>query len=71
VDNRLTCQFDGLTSRNVGVAPVEDPADWTLTLRSGSDTVTVGGLAAKNVGLYTITKQTEAFFDDPFSGIQG
>ncbi|KII92889.1 hypothetical protein PLICRDRAFT_488851 [Plicaturopsis crispa FD-325 SS-3] len=55
----------------IGVAPVENPEDWKLTLRSGQDTVAVGGLKATNVELFTITHQTSAFVDDPFSGIQG
>ncbi|OJT10424.1 Pepsin A [Trametes pubescens] len=54
----------------VGVDPVVNN-DYVLTVRSGTDTVTVGGVAAKGVSLFTITKQTPKFNIDPFLGIQG
>ena len=54
----------------VGVDPVIG-ANYKLTLRSGTDTVSVGGLSAKGVSLFLITNQTPKFDIDPFSGIQG
>ncbi|THU95408.1 acid protease [Dendrothele bispora CBS 962.96] len=54
----------------VGVDPVINN-DYVLRLRSGTDTVTVGGLTSRNVALNLITDQTPAFNIDPFSGIQG
>ncbi|KAK7053483.1 Sulfate adenylyltransferase [Paramarasmius palmivorus] len=54
----------------VGVDPVVG-ANYRLTLRSGTDTVTVGGLESSNVPLFLITDQTPKFNIDPFSGIQG
>ena len=54
----------------VGVDPVVDD-DYVLTLRSGTDTVTVGDTAIPDISLFTITKQTPAFNIDPFLGIQG
>ncbi|KAI0374023.1 acid protease [Pilatotrama ljubarskyi] len=54
----------------VGVDPVVDD-DYVLTLRSGADTVTVGGVAAPGVSLFTIIDQTPKFNIDPFLGIQG
>ncbi|KAF9263351.1 acid protease [Marasmius fiardii PR-910] len=54
----------------VGVDPVVG-ANYRLTLRSGTDTVTVGGLRSPNVSLFLITDQTPTFNIDPFSGIQG
>ncbi|KAI0645713.1 acid protease [Trametes meyenii] len=54
----------------VGVDPVVDD-DYVLTIRSATDTVTVGGVAAKDVSLFTIIKQTPKFNLDPFLGIQG
>ncbi|TFK54198.1 acid protease [Heliocybe sulcata] len=54
----------------VGVDPVQGD-NYQLHLRSGRDTVTVGGLAAKNTDLYLITDQTPTFAIDPFDGIQG
>lgn len=42
-----------------------------MDIRTGLDTVTVGGIASPNVSLYTIYNQTAAFTPDPFSGIQG
>lgn len=45
--------------------------NWQLTLRSGTDAVSVGGLAAKSVSLFVITNQTPTFAPDPFDGIQG
>jgi hypothetical protein len=57
-------------STGVGVDPVEND-DYKLTLRSGSDVVSVGSLDAGQVSLFTITDQTPKFNVDPFSGIQG
>lgn len=54
----------------VGVDPVVND-DYVLTVRTGTDTVTVGGVAAEAVSLFTITKQTPKFNIDPFLGIQG
>ncbi|KIM45262.1 hypothetical protein M413DRAFT_65891 [Hebeloma cylindrosporum] len=54
----------------VGVDPVIG-ANYQLTLRSGRDTVSVGGLSATGVSLFLITNQTPKFDIDPFSGIQG
>ncbi|KZT26713.1 acid protease [Neolentinus lepideus HHB14362 ss-1] len=54
----------------VGVDPVQGD-NYQLQLRSGHDTVTVGGLVAKKTDLYVITDQTETFAIDPFDGIQG
>ncbi|KAJ8077234.1 hypothetical protein PM082_001662 [Marasmius tenuissimus] len=46
-------------------------SNYRLTLRSGRDTVVVGGLRSTNVDLFLITDQTPTFNIDPFSGIQG
>ncbi|KAF8200694.1 acid protease [Pholiota molesta] len=54
----------------VGVDPVIG-SNYKLTLRSGKDTVSVGGLSATGVSLFLITNQTAKFNIDPFSGIQG
>jgi len=54
----------------VGVDPVIG-ANYKLTLRSGKDTVGVGGFSAPGVSLFLITSQTAKFNIDPFSGIQG
>lgn len=54
----------------VGVDPVIG-ANYKLTLRSGRDTVSVGGLSATGISLFLITDQTPKFDIDPFSGIQG
>ncbi|KAK1235591.1 hypothetical protein PQX77_001184 [Marasmius sp. AFHP31] len=54
----------------VGVDPVVG-SNYRLTLRSGRDTVVVGGLRSTNVDLFLITDQTPTFNIDPFSGIQG
>ncbi|KAJ6499109.1 acid protease [Mycena sanguinolenta] len=54
----------------VGVDPVIGN-NYQLTLRSGRDTVSVGGLTAPNTSLFQITSQTPKFNIDPFSGIQG
>ncbi|KAI0930283.1 hypothetical protein AcV5_007040 [Taiwanofungus camphoratus] len=62
-----TIQF----ATGVGVNPVTSDDEYEMTLRSGRDSVTVGGLTAKKVDLYTIINQTAAFAIDPFSGIQG
>ena len=50
--------------------PVQND-DYKLTLLTGSDVVSVGGLNAGNVSFYTIIDQTPKFNIDPFSGIQG
>ncbi|OSD06882.1 acid protease [Trametes coccinea BRFM310] len=65
--NRITT-LDFATG--VGVDPVVNN-DYVLTVRSGTDTVTVGGVAAKDISLFTIIKQTPKFNIDPFLGIQG
>jgi len=57
-------------STGVGVDPVIG-ANYKLTLRSATDTVSVGGLTAPGVSLFLITDQTPKFNIDPFSGIQG
>ncbi|KAF9452893.1 acid protease [Macrolepiota fuliginosa MF-IS2] len=57
-------------STGVGVDPVVGN-NYQLTLRSATDTVSVGGLTAPGVSLFLITKQTPTFNIDPFSGIQG
>lgn len=57
-------------STGVGVDPVVG-ANYRLTLRSATDTVSVGGLTAPAVSLFLITAQTAKFNIDPFSGIQG
>ena len=54
----------------VGVDPVVNN-DYVLTLRSGTDTITVGGVATPNVSLFTIINQTPKFNLEPFLGIQG
>jgi len=57
-------------STGVGVDPVVG-ANYKLTLRSGTDTVAIGGLSVPNISLFLITDQTPKFGIDPFSGIQG
>ncbi|KAJ7079111.1 acid protease [Mycena belliarum] len=57
-------------STGVGVDPVVG-ANYRLTLRSGRDTVGIGGLSAPATSLFLITNQTAKFGIDPFSGIQG
>ncbi|KAJ7188043.1 acid protease [Mycena filopes] len=57
-------------STGVGVDPVVG-ANYRLTLRSGRDTVALGGLSAPATSLFLITNQTAKFGIDPFSGIQG
>lgn len=54
----------------VGVDPVVDN-DYVLTIRSGTDTITVGDVATPNVSLFTIIDQTPKFNLEPFLGIQG
>ena len=54
----------------VGVDPVVDE-DYTLILRNGTDTVSVGGLTVANTSLFLITNQTAKFSRDTFSGILG
>lgn len=53
-----------------GVTPVIGD-NTRLTLLSGTDTVSVGGLTATDTALYTVTSQTAVFDTDPYSGIQG
>ncbi|SJK97478.1 uncharacterized protein ARMOST_00730 [Armillaria ostoyae] len=57
-------------STGVGVDPVVG-ANYRLTLRSATDTVSIGGFEVPNVALFLITDQTPKFDIDPFSGIQG
>ncbi|KAJ7601341.1 aspartic peptidase domain-containing protein [Mycena rosella] len=57
-------------STGVGVDPVVG-ANYRLTLRSGTDTVGIGGLTVPATSLFLITNQTAKFGIDPFSGIQG
>ncbi|KAJ7091158.1 acid protease [Mycena epipterygia] len=57
-------------STGVGVDPVIG-ANYRLTLRSATDTVSVGGLTVPSTSLFLITNQTAKFGIDPFSGIQG
>ncbi|KAL4255013.1 peptidase A1 family protein [Abortiporus biennis] len=54
----------------VGVDPVIGD-NWQLSLRSATDTVSVGGLSVDSVNFYLITNQTPTFASDPFDGIQG
>lgn len=54
----------------MGVDPVVDN-DYVLTIRSGTDTITVGDVATPNVSLFTIIDQTPKFNLEPFLGIQG
>lgn len=54
----------------IGVTPVVGD-NTGMTLLSGTDTVTVGGLTATDTALYTIVSQTADFEDDLFGGIQG
>ncbi|KAI0329429.1 acid protease [Cubamyces sp. BRFM 1775] len=65
---RQTTTLDFATG--VGVDPVVDN-DYVLTVRSGTDTVTVGGISLPAVSLFTIIDQTPKFNIDPFLGIQG
>ncbi|CDO70556.1 hypothetical protein BN946_scf184579.g12 [Trametes cinnabarina] len=65
-DNVTTLDF----ATGVGVDPVVNN-DYVLTVRNGTDTVTVGGVAAKNIPLFTILKQSPKFDIVPFLGIQG
>lgn len=53
-----------------GVTPVVGD-NTALTILSGTDTVTVGGLTATDTALFTIVSQTAVFDSDPYSGIQG
>jgi hypothetical protein len=55
----------------VNTLPVTSNSQYTLHLRSGTDTVTVGGVTAKKSPLWLITSQTAAFSVDPFDGIMG
>ena len=54
-----------------GVNPVISDDEYVLTLRRGTDTVTVGNVCVPDVTLYTIINQTAAFNSDPYIGIQG
>jgi imidazole glycerol phosphate synthase subunit HisF len=54
----------------IGVDPVVDN-DYTMNLRSGTDTVSIGGLTAANTSLFLITNQSSKFGMDPFSGVLG
>ena len=51
--------------------PVISDDEYVLTLRRGTDTVTVGNVCVPDVTLYTIINQTAAFNSDPYIGIQG
>ena len=42
-----------------------------MDLRSGADTVSIGGLTVANTSLFLITNQTAKFGIDIFSGILG
>ncbi|KAH9944875.1 acid protease [Amylocystis lapponica] len=55
----------------VGVDPVTSSNEYELTVRSGTDTVSLAGFTATGVSLSTIVKQSKAFNVDPFSGILG
>lgn len=48
--------------------PVESD---TMKVRTGTDTVSVGGLTAANTDLDLITSQSARFSEDPFSGFLG
>ncbi|KAJ7646688.1 acid protease [Roridomyces roridus] len=54
----------------VGVVPVIGN-NTQMTLHNATDTVSIGGLTIKSTELFLILNQTEPFFADPFSGIQG
>ncbi|EIM82278.1 acid protease [Stereum hirsutum FP-91666 SS1] len=45
--------------------------EYTLTLRSATDTVGIGGVFVSDVEFFQVTEQTAAFGPDPYSGIQG
>ena len=68
MDGRRTSTITFATG--VGVDPVIGN-NWQLSLRSATDTVTVGNLAVPKTSLFLITNQTPTFAPDPFSGIQG
>ncbi|KAF9002787.1 aspartic peptidase domain-containing protein [Cyathus striatus] len=53
-----------------GVDPVVNN-DYNLTIRNGTDTVSIGGHSALNTNVFLITHQTPKFDIDPFSGILG
>lgn len=55
----------------IGVDTLQYSGEYVLWLRTGYDTVTVGGISTPDVELYTIINQTSAFDVDPQSGIQG
>lgn len=55
----------------VNTLPVTSNTEYELHLRSGSDTVAIGGISVKKSPLYLITAQTAAFSVDPFDGIMG
>ena len=54
----------------VGVDPVVND-NYVLTVRTGTDTVSVGDVSFPNMSLFTIINQTAPFNIDPFIGIQG
>ena len=54
----------------VGVTPVIGN-NTQLSLQSGVDTVSIGGVSVKNASFFLITAQTEVFSIDPFDGIMG
>lgn len=53
-----------------GVTPVVGD-NTALTVRSATDTVSIGGLTVKNTSIFLIINQTEVFESDPYDGIQG
>ncbi|XP_006460834.1 hypothetical protein AGABI2DRAFT_192428 [Agaricus bisporus var. bisporus H97] len=53
-----------------GVDPVIGD-NYQLTLRNGTDTVSIGGLSAPDVSLFLVIDQTPKFDPNPYSGIQG
>jgi hypothetical protein len=54
----------------VNTIPVSG-TEYQLHLRSGTDTVAIGGVPVKSTSLWLITSQTAAFNVDPFDGIMG
>lgn len=54
-----------------GVNPITSDDEYVLWLRSGTDTVTVDGVATANISLYLVVNQTATFDPDPYSGITG
>ncbi|TCD69392.1 hypothetical protein EIP91_007739 [Steccherinum ochraceum] len=45
--------------------------DTALTIRSATDTVSIGGLSVKDTPVFLIINQTATFADNPYDGIQG